>query len=63
MKKIKTILLWLIPMFLISSCSTYNNLVPDWAEICSKPQNTKEAAWYKPCNYKNPEFKKIFKDK
>ena len=59
MKKIKLFLtVGLIPLFL-SSCASYNEMVPSWAEICSKPVDKSKAAWYKPCNLSAPKFEKV----
>ena len=61
----KNLLLLIITLFsfsFLTSCSTYNELAPSWAEICSKPTDEKDAAWYKPCNFKRPDFKPVFKD-
>ena len=62
MKKIKFLItIGGITMFL-SSCASYNEMVPSWAEICSEPVDKSKAAWYKPCNLSTPKFGKIFKD-
>ena len=62
MKKIKLFLtIWFSSLFL-SSCASYNEIVPAWAEICSKPVDKSKAAWYKPCNLSKPNFGKVFKD-
>ena len=62
MKKIKLFLtIWLCSLFL-TSCSSYNEMVPSWAEICSKPVDKSKSAWYKPCNLSAPKFKKVFND-
>ena len=47
---------------ILSSCASYNEIVPNWAEICSKPVDKSKAAWYKPCNLTKPKFEKVFKD-
>ena len=47
---------------LLSSCASYNEMVPSWAEICSGPADKSKAAWYKPCNLSTPKFEKVFKD-
>ncbi len=47
---------------LLSSCASYNEMVPSWAEICSGPVDKSKAAWYKPCNLSTPKFEKVFKD-
>ena len=60
--KLRLIFVLLISFVFASSCSTYNEMVPNWAEICSKPVNKKNASWYKPCNFKRPEFKKFLDD-
>ena len=39
---------------LLSSCASYNEMVPSWAEICSEPVDKSKAAWYKPCNLSTP---------
>ena len=46
----------------LSSCASYNEMVPSWAEICSDPVDKSKAAWYKPCNLSAPKFNKILKD-
>ena len=62
MKKIKLLItIGSIPI-LLSSCASYNEMVPSWAEICSEPVDKSKAAWYKPCNLSTPKFGKIFKD-
>ena len=62
MKKIKFLItIGGITMFL-SSCASYNEMVPSWAEICSEPVDKSKAAWYKPCNLSTPKFGNIFKD-
>ena len=63
MKKIKLFLKIGFSSLFLSSCASYNEMVPDWAEICSKPVNKSNAAWYKPCNFTTPNLKPIFKDK
>jgi len=62
MKKIKSLLTMGFISILLSSCASYNEMVPDWAEICSKPVDKTKAAWYKPCNLATPKFGKLFKD-
>ena len=62
MKQIKFFLIIGFSFLILTSCASYNDIVPDWATICSKPTNKKDAAWYNLCNYKNPEFKPIFKN-
>ena len=62
MKKIKLFLTIGLSSLLLFSCSTYNEMVPSWAEICSKPVDKSKAAWYKPCNLSAPKFEKVFKD-
>ena len=62
MKKIILFLTILISSLFLSSCASYNEMVPSWAEICSDPVDKSKAAWYKPCNLSAPKFKKMFKD-
>ena len=62
MKKIKLLLIIGFSSLILSSCSSYNEMVPGWAEICSKPVDKRDAAWYKVCNFKRPKFEKIFND-
>ena len=62
MKKIKSLLTIIFSLILLSSCASYNEMVPGWAEICSEPVDKSKAAWYKPCNLTTPEFGKLFKD-
>ena len=47
---------------LLTSCASYNEMVPSWAEICSGPVDKSKSAWYKPCNLSAPKFEKVFKD-
>ena len=62
MKKTKLLLTIGLSAILLSSCASYNEMVPGWAEICSDPVDKSKAAWYKPCNLKTPKFEKIFND-
>ena len=62
MKKIKFLITISATSVLLSSCASYNEMVPSWAEICSEPVDKSKAAWYKPCNLSKPKFGKIFKD-
>ena len=62
MKKIKLFLKIGISFLILSSCASYNEMAPSWAEICSKPVDKSKAAWYKPCNLSVPKFEKVFKD-
>ena len=62
MKKIKFLITIGGITMLLSSCASYNEMVPSWAEICSDPVDKSKAAWYKPCNLSAPKFGKIFKD-
>ena len=62
MKKIKLFLIISLSSLLLSSCASYNEMVPSWAEMCSKPVDKSKAAWYKPCNLSSPKFDKVFKD-
>ena len=62
MKIIKSLLKIGFISILLSSCASYNEMVPGWAEICSEPVDKSKAAWYKPCNLSTPKFKKLFKD-
>ena len=62
MKKIKLFLTIGFSSLFLSSCASYNEMVPSWAEICSKPVDKSKAAWYKPCNLSAPKFKNVFKD-
>ena len=62
MKKIKSLITIGFSSILLSSCASYNEMVPSWAEICSKPVDKSKAAWYKPCNLTTPKFGKLFKD-
>ncbi len=62
MIKIFNYLILVATGLLLSSCSSYNEIVPGWAEICSKPVDKSNAAWYKPCNLAKPKFEKVFKD-
>ena len=62
MNKIKIILTIGFSSILLSSCASYNEMVPGWAEICSDPIDKSKAAWYKPCNYSAPKFEKFIKD-
>ena len=62
MKKIKFLITICGITMLLSSCASYNEMVPSWAEICSEPVDKSKAAWYKPCNLSTPKFGKIFKD-
>ena len=62
MKKIKLFLTMAFSSLLLSSCASYNEMVPSWAEICSGPVDKSKAAWYKPCNLSAPNFEKVFKD-
>ena len=62
MKKTKLFFTIGFSAILLSSCASYNEMAPSWAEICSKPVDKSKAAWYKPCNLSVPKFEKIFKD-
>ena len=62
MKKITLLLILGFSSLVLSSCASYNEMVPSWAEICSEPVDKSKAAWYKPCNLSAPEFEKVFKD-
>ena len=62
MKKIKLMCTIIFSSILFSSCASYNEMVPSWAEICSGPVDKSKAAWYKPCNLSTPKFEKVFKD-
>ena len=62
MKKIKFLITFGGMTMLLSSCASYNEMVPSWAEICSDPVDKSKAAWYKPCNLSAPKFNKILKD-
>ena len=62
MKKTKLLLTIGFSSILLSSCASYNEMVPGWAEICSDPVDKSKAAWYKPCNLKTPNIGKLFKD-
>ena len=62
MKKIKSLITIGFSSILLSSCASYNEMVPSWAEICSKPVDKSKAAWYKPCNLTMPKFGNLFKD-
>ncbi len=62
MKKIKLFLTIGLSSLFLSSCASYNEMVPSWAEICSDPVDKSKAAWYKPCNLATPKFGKVFKD-
>ena len=62
MKKIKLFLTIGFSSISISGCASYNEMVPSWAEICSKPVDKSKAAWYKPCNLSAPKFEKFYKD-
>ena len=62
MKKIKLLLTISFSLILLSSCASYNEMVPGWAEICSEPVDKSKATWYKPCNLTTPKFGKLFKD-
>ena len=62
MKQIKLFLTIGLSSLFLFSCSTYNEMVPSWAEICSKPVDKSKAAWYKPCNLAAPKFEKVIKD-
>ena len=62
MKKIKFLITIGGITMLLSSCASYNEMVPSWAEICSGPVDKSKAAWYKPCNLSAPKFEKVFKD-
>ena len=62
MKKIKLFLTIGFSYLILSSCASYNEMVPNWAEICSDPVDKSKAAWYKPCNLSALEFEKFFKD-
>ena len=56
MKKIKLFLIIGFSALFLSSCASYNEMVPSWAEICSRPVDKSKAAWYKPCNLSAPKF-------
>ena len=62
MKKTKLFFTIGFSSILLSSCASYNEMVPSWAEMCSKPVDKSKAAWYKPCNFSKPNFEKVFKD-
>ena len=62
MKKTKLFLTIGLSALLLTSCASYNEMVPNWAEICSDPVDKSKAAWYKPCNLSAPKFGKVFKD-
>ena len=62
MKIIKSLLTIGFISIILSSCASYNEIVPGWAEICSEPVDKSKAAWYKPCNLTTPKFGKLFKD-
>ena len=62
MNKIKFFFTITFSSMLLSSCASYNEMVPGWAEICSEPVDKSKAAWYKPCNLTTPKFGKLFKD-
>ena len=62
MKKIKFLITIGGITMLLSSCASYNEMVPSWAEICSDPVDKSKAAWYKPCNLSAPKLEKVFKD-
>ena len=59
MKKIKLFLTIGLSSLFLSSCTSYNEMVPSWAEICSNPVDKSKAAWYKPCNLSAPKFEKV----
>ena len=61
-KAVKEFLTILISYLYLSSCASYYEMVPSWAEICSDPVDKSKAAWYKPCNLSAPKFEKILKD-
>ena len=62
MKKFKLFVTIGLSSLLLSSCASYNEMVPSWAEICSESEDKSKAAWYKPCNFSAPKFEKVFKD-
>ena len=62
MKKLKLFLKITLGALFLSSCASYNEMAPSWAEICSDPVDKSKAAWYKPCNLSAPKFEKVFKD-
>ena len=62
MKNIKLLLTIGFSCLFLSSCASYNEMVPSWAEICSESEDKSKAAWYKPCNFSAPKFEKVFKD-
>ena len=62
MKKIKFFLSIGVSSLFLTSCASYNDIVPSWAEMCSKPVDKSKAAWYKPCNLSAPKFKNVFKN-
>tara|TARA_B100000242_G_scaffold127071_1_gene89635 strand:+ start:367 stop:555 length:189 start_codon:yes stop_codon:yes gene_type:complete len=62
MKKLKLFVTIGLSSLLLSSCASYNEMVPSWAEICSESEDKSKAAWYKPCNFSAPKFEKVFKD-
>ena len=62
MKKIKLLITIGGLPILLTSCASYNEMVPGWAEICNDPVDKSKAAWYKPCNLSAPKFEKVFKD-
>ena len=56
MKNIKLLLTIGFSSLFLSSCASYNEMVPSWAEICTQPVDKSKAAWYKPCNFSSPKF-------
>ena len=62
MKNIKLFYTAFLSSMLLTSCASYNEMVPGWAEICSEPVDKSKAAWYKPCNLATPKFDKILKN-
>ena len=61
MKKIKLFLTIGLSSLFLSSCASYNEMVPSWAEICSDPVDKSKAAWYKPCNLQHQSLRKFLK--
>ena len=61
MKKLLNYLKVLFVGLIMSGCASYNEIVPKWAEICSKPVDKTKSAWYKPCNLTAPKFDKLIK--
>ena len=55
--KLRLIFVLLISFVFASSCSTYNEMFQTGQKFVLNP--TKGWSWYKPCNFKSPEFKKF----